>query len=404
MPTVQFKGCNLAGGDSFYASWGASGPVAGVNYGFVTNADVDYQVSKGQNTFRLLFAWEAMQPTPYATLATLSGAYAIYRDRLYALVDYITSKGAVCILDIHGGDSSTFAAYRGVKVGSLTPSGQKVEDLLANVWRQLADRFKANARVWFGITNEPQGIAPAVWFAAAQKVINAIRGTGAKNPISMPGTAWTGAASWLSSGNAAAWNLVDPANNLHVQLHLYCDSDSSGTTTNIVSETIAVERLKGAVAWARGSGLKLFLGEVAVSASNPIAAATWRNLMAYVEDNADVFLGWAWWGGGPSGSGWAKNIYSLVPVAGVDSPAMRMIQPSFGILPEPVDPLLALQETIDGLRLSNASLVTTIANLRADVLSLKADVEEHIESLSVERSARLDLQVIVDAVRQVVAL
>jgi endoglucanase len=401
--SVKFKGCNLAGGDSFYANWGASGPVAGVNYGFVTNADVDYQLSKGQNTFRLLFAWEAIQPTPYATLATLSGTYAIYRDRLYALVDYITGKGAVCILDIHGGDNTTFAAYRGIKVGSLTAAGQKVEDLLANVWRQLADKFKANPRVWFGITNEPQGIAPAVWFAAAQKVINSIRSTGATQPISMPGTAWTGAASWISSGNAAAWNLVDPANNLHVQLHLYCDADSSGTTTNIVSETIAVERLKAAVAWARGSGVRLFLGEVAVSASNPIAPATWRNLMAYVEGNSDVFLGWAWWGGGPSGSGWAKNIYSLVPAAGVDSPAMRMIQPSFAVLPEPVDPAIALQETIDGLRLSNATLTTSIANLRADVLSLKADVEESLESLAVERSGRLAAQAIVDAVRKAVA-
>ncbi len=423
--SVQFKGCNLAGGDSYYARWGTAGPVAGRDYGFVSNADVDYHLSKGENTIRLLFAWEAMQPTPYATLSTLSGAYAIYRDRLYALVEYITSRGAVCILDIHGGASDTFAAYKGVKVGAVTAAGHKVEDLLANLWRQLADRFKANTRVWFGITNEPQGIAPSVWFSAAQKVITAIRSTGSTNAIVMPGTAWTGAGTWLTSGNAAAWNLVDPANNLHVQLHLYCDGDSSGSTTNIVSETIAVDRLQDAVAWARGRRLKLFIGEVAVSAGNPIAARTWANLMAYVEANADVFLGWAWWGGGPSGSGWATNIYSLVPTAGIDAPAMRMIQSSFAVaaavpVPVPVatvDSTIALKEAnaaltanvvllldeVLSLRASNASLTAAVAGLRADVLSLTADAEEHIEALSVERSARLKLQMVVDAVRLAVA-
>ncbi len=370
----MFKGCNLAGGDTPYTGWGTSGPVSGApgGYQFASYADVDYHLSKGQNIFRLLFTWEAVQPTEYAVLATLSGNYASYRDKLYALVDYITSKGAVCLLDIHGGGNSTFAAYRGVKVGQLMPSGQKVEDLLANVWRQLAEKYKGNARVWYGITNEPHTITPAIWFSAAQKVINSIRGTGSTSAIVMPGTAWTGAGSWISSGNAAAWNLVDPANNLHVQLHLYCDSDSSGSTTNIVSSTIAVERLRDAVAWARSRKLKIFLGEFGIAASNPIAAATWANLMSYVEANSDVFLGWAWWAAGAP-AWWGSYKFTLCPSSSGDSAQMNMIETSFAQtsapapLPPPVDPLAELKAEI-------ARLNTLTAILQADVVGLTADL------------------------------
>lgn len=401
--SVQFKGCNLAGGDSPYTRWPSTGPVLGTNYQFASPADVDYHMSKGQNTFRVLFTWEALQPTEYANIATLAGAYAKYRDTLYALVSYITSKGANVILDIHGGSSSSFGTYKSVPVGKLTASGQKVEDLLANLWRQLADRFKLNPRVWYGVMNEPQGITPSAWFVAAQKVINSIRSTGVTAPIIMPGSAWTGASTWMSSGNASAWNLMDPVGNLHVQLHLYFDTDASGVTTDIASATVGSERLRDAVAWARGKGLKLFLGEVGLSASNPLGAAAWANLVAYTEANADVVMGWCWWAAGPP-SWWGNYQFTLCPSSSGDSAQMKLIAPSFGVAsvpapapaPAPVDTTAALQAEIDALK-------ATIAGLRADVLSLTADVEEYQEAVSVERSARLKLQMVVDAVRLAVA-
>jgi len=76
---VQYRGCNLVGGGAqgAWTGWtGANvatrstgqGPQTPTNYEFVTNADVDYLVSCGMNTFRLLFIHEAIQPQAFAAI------------------------------------------------------------------------------------------------------------------------------------------------------------------------------------------------------------------------------------------------------------------------------------------------------------------------------------------------
>ncbi|KAH6909107.1 endoglucanase [Coprinopsis sp. MPI-PUGE-AT-0042] len=52
---------------------------------------------------------------------------------------------------------------------------------------------------------------------ASQASVNAIRATGATQLILVEGTAWTGAWSWVYSGNAAGFlNIKDPANNFAI--------------------------------------------------------------------------------------------------------------------------------------------------------------------------------------------
>ncbi len=312
------------GGSANYATWPATGPISGTHYKFITFTEVDKLVAAGMNSFRLVFTWEAMQPTPYAVLDTLSGAYQAYRNQLYMLVDYLTNtKKCSVLLDIHGGGSETFAAYRGAKVGTSTPAGQKVEDLLANIWGQLATHFKANDRVMYGVTNEPHDILAVDWFRAAQKVIDAIRKTGSIQAIMMPGTDWTGAGSWMKN-NASGWNLVDPANNLGVQAHLYFDGDSSGVTDFIVSEDIGVSRIKDLVIWARAKGLAVHISEVALKTANPIGSATWSRTLAFMNANRDVIAGFYWWSVGEP-SWWGDYQYTLLDKAGAATPQFSML-------------------------------------------------------------------------------
>jgi endoglucanase len=263
----------------------------------MTNADVDKLLATGANCFRLLFTWEALQSSAYGDINAQVGNYKTYADTFFALVDYITSKGAKVLLDIHGGKDAGFAAYRDRPVGTLY-NGQDVGDLLENVWWQLATKYRSNLNVLYGITNEPHDMDAAIWYTAAQKVVTGIRNAGATTRIYTPGVDWTGAGSWMTH-NAPAYNIQDPLNNTSIQLHLYLDANAGGGATDIVSATIGSERCKQVTAWARSKGLKLFLAEVGLSATNPAGKPAWADLHAFLLANKDVWDGFTFWAAGP---------------------------------------------------------------------------------------------------------
>ncbi len=313
---LAHRGSNLCGGGTYWGTWPASGPASGTHYLFPSTQDVDILLAAGMNTFRLLFTWEALQPT---TMAVIGAQYATYFQKFTSLVSYITSKGATVILDIHGDNDAGFAAYYGTRVGGEY-NNYTVNELLADLWRQLAIRYKSNPLVWFGLTNEPHDIPASVWFGAVKEVVEAIRLTGSTNKIVCPGTDWTGAGTWLNN-NAAAWDVADK--NTMVQVHMYMDQYSGGGTEDIVNSQIGVTRLRDVTEWCRGKGLKLLLAEVGFSASNPIAAETWKNLHDYMLSNSDVVMGFTWWAYGPP-AWWSGYRFTLCN----NSKQLQMIQSS----------------------------------------------------------------------------
>jgi endoglucanase len=403
---LQHRGTNLTGGDTLYSKFpAATGPVAGTHYQFVLNKDVDYCVAKGMNTFRLLFGWEVMQPTPRAAIpGGLTGNWRAYYDRFKALVDYITvTKGCNVIIDIHGGADPTFAAYYGVKVGS-TYNGIPVQDLLVDLWTQLATIFKGNSRVMFGVTNEPTGLPTMTWFTCAQAVINGIRKTGALNKIVMPGSYFSGAGSWTSTSqfdtgatkrsNAYGWEnangvgkpLTDPANNLCVQVHMYFDANSGGGADDIPNDTVGVTRLKVVVDWARSKGLQVMLAECALKGTNPIAKATWDKTVAFMDANSDVLLGFMWWAYGPI-SWWGGYTFTMCPSANylTDSAQMLIVAPTYAVPPLPAPPPLPpagpTQAAYDALKLERDKLKTERDSLVLERTALLATRD----ALTIER-------------------
>jgi len=402
---LKHRGANLVNGSPIWKeAWktGVTGPISGTDYLWVSNPQIDYLISKGMNTFRLLFSWEALQPTPKASLpGALKGNFRVFYDRFKEIVDYITAKGCSVILDIHGGDDPTFAAYYGVKVGlSYTPPGSgvsyPVSDLLVDLWSQLATIFKANPKVMFGITNEPFGIPTMTWFATAQRVINAIRATGATQMILMPGNYYSGAGSWTYTGsmfdtgspkrsNAYGWlnangvdrRLSDPANNLAAQVHLYLDKDAAGGVTQIESATIGAERLAVVTDWGRANNVKVMVCEVGFAASNPIANEAWANLINYMNANQDVILGFQWWAYGPP-TWWGNYQFTLCPNASGDSPQMKLIEKSLkvGLTQAEVDALLAensaLKSQVGTLQTENSTLKSQASTLQTENSTLKS--------------------------------
>jgi len=334
--SIKYAGVNLAG-----AEFGQNNLPGTYNshYTYPNQQEVDYFRSRGMNIIRLPFRWERLQQ---ATNTAFDGAELA---RLHNFVSATTSKGVYVILEPHN-----FARYF-PDPGNFQSSAQGLigsyydNSVFADFWSRIADIYKTNAFVIFNLMNEPNAMPTEQWVGAANAAIAAIRAAGATNLIHVPGNQWTGAHAWTANyygtpNSVAMLNIVDPANNLVFEVHQYLDSDSSGTTTNIVNANIGVTRISAFTSWLRNNNKRGFLGEFAVANSTIGSGATQigdealTNMLSYIAANADVWEGWAWWAAGPW---WGNYMFTLEPAnltSPVDRPTMTVIR-SFIPVPSP---------------------------------------------------------------------
>jgi endoglucanase len=310
---VWWRGVNLASAE-FAVGQNGEGALPGVygrDYIYPNQGEVDYYKNKGMNIIRLPFRWERLQPT-------LKGPFdATELGRLKTFVNEATAKGMNVILDPHN-----YARYYGGVIGSPgVPNSAFV-----NFWRRLAVTFKGNDKVIFGLMNEPFNMPTEQWLSAANAAIGAIRNVGAPNLILVPGNGYTGAwtwdSNWYGTPNAQVMGgIKDPYNWFMYDVHQYMDADGSGTTETCVTATIGAERLKNFTQWLRANNKKAFLGEFS-SGRNSVCDQALKNMVQYMEDNADVWRGWTYWAGGP----WWGDSNSLDPVNGQDTRQMNVLE------------------------------------------------------------------------------
>jgi len=336
---IQYAGVNLSGAEFGQANLPG---VYNSDYTYPTVNEVNYFQGRGMNIIRLPFRWERLQRTNNLALdATELG-------RLNTFVSYATGKGMSVILDPHN-----FARYypnprsdfQGATNGLLGTTVPYLD--FANFWGQVASIYKTNNLVIFNLMNEPANMLTENWLAAANAAIAAIRSAGATNLILVPGNGYTGAWTWLDNwygtpNGTVMSNIIDPGNNFAYDAHQYLDSDGSGTTTNIVNAGIGMQRLVIFTAWLRLNHRKGFLGEFAVDnsmiggGSSQIGDEALTNMLAHMQTNSDVWLGWTWWGGGPW---WGASSYFHIDPASfstpVDQPVMTVIK-SFFPVPVPL--------------------------------------------------------------------
>ena len=314
------RGVSVAGGE-----FGAVPGVYGTDYTYPTKAEIDYYADRGFNALRIPFRWERVQKKPYGDLDVVgdgSGDFEHVRD----VVGWTTARGMIAILDVHdyGGRNVDGVA---AKVGSEGLPATALADL----WVRIATIYKDNERVWFGLMNEPVGISAADWKRVAQSVTDAIRAAGARNRLLVPGTDYSGAHSWVSSGNAEQMaTFVDPADNFAFEVHQYLDTDSSGKEGTCVAGSGA-SRLAPFIDWAKSApGRKGFLGEFAAGDASIAGQKQCRAELAALLDTVEksgVFIGWAVWGGGPW---WEPSyIFRLEPkdLSGPETGIMRQLRP-----------------------------------------------------------------------------
>ncbi|KEY74636.1 hypothetical protein S7711_05065 [Stachybotrys chartarum IBT 7711] len=265
------------------------------DYRWPDAAAIDTLHGLGMNTFRVAFKMERVIPE------TLTGTInETYFSGLEETVNHITSLGAYAVLDPHN-----YGRYYGEIITDTDGFGAW--------WTTVASRFVDNELVIFDTNNEYHTMENSLVRDLNQAAIDAIRGTGATQYIFVEGNAWSGAWSWVSSGNGDALvDLTDPEDKIIYEMHQYLDEDSSGTHTECVSSTIGVERVTEATQWLRDNGKRGIIGETA-GAVNPTCIAAVTGELQYLLDNSDVWTGWLWWAAGPW---WADYMYSLEPPSG----------------------------------------------------------------------------------------
>ncbi len=287
--SVAYIGVNLSGAEYGAPQYGADG-LPGTyngNYTYPNHTQIDYFLGKGMTLFRVPFRWERLQKQQFGDFDADEVAH------LSDVVNYATSNGATVWLDVHN-----YARYYGGVIGQDVPVSA-----FADFWSKLASLYQDNSQVIFGLMNEPNSMSSEVWLDDANAAIQAIRDTGASNLIVVSGNAWSGGyswnLSWYGTSNATAMlGITDPGNNYAFDIHQYLDSDNSGTSDQCVSLTIGSDSLAGVTAWLRKNGKRAFLGEFNVP-NNDFCIDAGDNMLSYLDSNADVWSGWAYWTADP---------------------------------------------------------------------------------------------------------
>ena len=299
--TAYYPGVNLAG-----AEFSGTGAVLGRNYVYPNQSEFQYFLGKGMKIVRIPFKWERLQPDLNGDFDTAN------LSELDRSVTQATRLGLVVLLDVHnyGGRPDPARIKKGLLVG-IDP--ELPIDCFNDLWIKLADHFKDNSMVWFGLMNEPHKHSAQLNAEIMQAAVKAIRATGALNKILVPGTRFTGAHTWIQSGNAEAFNKFrDPANNFAFEVHQYLDKDSSGTHVQATPGSGST-RLAAFTQWAKQHSFKGFLGEFGWDRNpeNVQAQKEGDNLLDYMDANKDVWIGYTYWA---AGSWWTPTyIYLLEP-------------------------------------------------------------------------------------------
>ncbi|RST32320.1 glycoside hydrolase family 5 protein [Sphingomonas ginkgonis] len=280
---------------------------AGKDYVYPGTGTAAPFLAAGMNAVRVPVLWERLQPQPMGPLDPAE---------LGRLDTAVRELGAfqLFVIDIHN-----YARYRGKLLAADDRS-------LTDLWHRLAEHYRGNDRVAFGLMNEPHDISALDWRAIAERSVAAIRSAGARNLVLVPGTSWSGGHSWTignEGSNAAAFaGFRDPGNRFAFDIHQYLDADSSGTKKECAGAKVGRERLAAVTAWMRREHAVGWLGEFGAS-SEPTCLAALGDMLQYMQSNGDAWLGWTYWAGG---DWWGSYPLSIQPEGGRDKPQMGVLK------------------------------------------------------------------------------
>jgi len=206
-------------------------------------------------------------------------AGAAYRSAVQAYVNLLHERGLYAILDLHW-----------TAAGAMKATGQQVmpdADHSPAFWSSVASSFKSDPAVLFDLYNEPHDVSWSCWLngcnspgwntAGMQTLVNAIRSTGATQPIMIGGLAWANDLSgWLASEPS------DPARALVASFHNYSFNECTPSCWDSTIATLAAQ-------------VPVVTGELG---ENDCAHNYIDQYMSWADAHGISYVGWTWdtWG------------------------------------------------------------------------------------------------------------
>ena len=108
---------------------------------------------------------------------------------------------------------------------------------------------------------------------------------------------------------------------LAFEVHQHLDEDSSGTSPTCAGADVGAQRMKPFTDWLRAHRKKGFLGEFSAGGGATCEKAI-AGLLAHLEANKDVYVGWTYWAAGPA---WGDYFASIEPKGGKDRPQLAAL-------------------------------------------------------------------------------
>lgn len=268
--TVQLRGVNRSGTE--YMCSGSSGTAFD---GPSDAASIAAIKAWGVNSVRVPLnedCWLGLNGIPQAMTAQQ------YRQQISDYIALLTANGLYAIVDLHWSAP-----------GTLQSTGQREmpdADHSPAFWTSVATAFAPNHSVVFDLFNEPHdiewaclrdgGTCAGLSYQAAgmQTLLNAVRATGARNVVLVPGNGWAGDMSrWIEFAP------VDPQSNIAASWHQY---NFGGCTTAQCWDADLVPVL---------AQVPLVAGEIG---ENDCAHGFVDGLMNWLDEHGASYLAWSW--------------------------------------------------------------------------------------------------------------
>ena len=264
-------------------------------------ASVSAMRSWGINAVRIPLNEACWNGEPYVDPAY---AGANYQSAIRTYVNLLNANGMVAILDLHWADGR----YTGPSSACASPQARCLKPMpdaaqAIPFWTSVAQAFKGDDAVLFDLFNEPfpersqhnevggwecwlhGGSCPGIGYPVAgmQDLVNAVRGTGARNVILLGGLAYANdMTGWLAHEPA------DPDHNLAASWHSY----NFNACSNLTCWTSQIAPVTAQV--------PLVAGEIGESDCGPGYISA---LMSWLDSQQASYLAWAWNADFPCASG-----------------------------------------------------------------------------------------------------
>ncbi|KAH7081957.1 glycoside hydrolase superfamily [Paraphoma chrysanthemicola] len=287
--SFDYQGVNIPGLE-FRIDTNGAVSCAGCQPTYPSLDNLDSWLGLNATLIRIPVGWNYLQPNKFPTNA-LDPTIMGHLDELVQHITFNQKRKVYVVIDIHN-----YARYNKVIVGQEKARPFNYD--LGVLWQLLAEHYKNNSQVMFGLMNEPHDLDIKIWAQTVQFVINQIRQVTTAQYILVPGTSWQALVGWTTESQNALSIVTDPAGKIYYDVHQYFDGNGGNNGyCNDFNSTFRNDFRDFASAM-RSTRSKAILSEFGGNSTDLKCRTTVNDMLLFLENNADAFAGWTAWGTG----------------------------------------------------------------------------------------------------------